>query len=99
MKPEEVIAFAKERGVRMVDLNFTVPLHQLTPQVFEEGLNFDGSSIRGWRAINESDMTVMPDPRTAKIDPFMEVPTLSLICDVVHPDTHEPYERDQIGRA
>jgi glutamine synthetase len=104
MKPEEVIAFAKERGVKMVDLkftdlpgmwqHFTVPLAQLTPTVFEEGLNFDGSSIRGWRAINESDMTVMPDPRTAKIDPFMAVPTLSLICDIVHPDTHEPYERD-----
>src|SRR3954464_6562587 len=104
MRPEEVIAFAKERGVRMVDLkftdlpgmwqHFTVPLSQLTPAIFEEGLNFDGSSIRGWRAINESDMTVMPDARTAKIDPFMEVPTLSLVCDIVHPDTHEPYERD-----
>jgi glutamine synthetase len=104
MKPEEVIAFAKERGVKMVDLkfidlpgmwqHFTVPLSEFTPAVFEEGLNFDGSSIRGWRAINESDMTVKPDPRTAKIDPFMEVPTLSLICDVVQPDTHEPYDRD-----
>lgn len=104
MKPEEVIAFAKERGVRMVDLkftdlpgmwqHFTVPMSQLNLQMFEEGLNFDGSSIRGWRAINESDMTVIPDSRTAKIDPFMEVPTLSLICDIVHPDTHEPYERD-----
>ncbi len=57
-------------------------------------MNFDGSSIRGWRAINDSDMTVMPDPKTAKIDPFMEVPTLSLVCDIVHPDSHEPYERD-----
>jgi glutamine synthetase len=104
MKPNEVIAFAKERGVKMVDLkfidlpgmwqHFTVPLHQLTETSFEDGFNFDGSSIRGWRAINESDMTVMPDPRTAKIDPFMQVPTLSLICDIVHPDTHQPYERD-----
>ena len=89
MKPEEVITFAKERGVKMVDLkfidlpgmwqHFTVPLTELKPEVFEDGFNFDGSSIRGWRAINESDMTVMPDPKTAKIDPFMEVPTLSLI--------------------
>ena len=104
MTPEQVIAFAKERGVKMVDLkfidlpgmwqHFTIPLNELKPAIFEEGLNFDGSSIRGWRAINESDMTVMPDPATAKIDPFMEVPTLSLICDIVHPDTHEPYERD-----
>jgi glutamine synthetase len=104
MKPEQVLAFAKERGVKMVDLkfidlpgmwqHFTVPLNELKPSVFEEGLNFDGSSIRGWRAINESDMTVLPDPATAKIDPFMQVPTLSLICDVVHPDTHEAYERD-----
>jgi glutamine synthetase len=104
MKPDEVIAFAKERGVKMVDLkfidlpgmwqHFTIPLTELKEGVFEEGLNFDGSSIRGWRAINESDMTVMPDLKTAKIDPFMEIPTLSLICDVVHPDTHEAYERD-----
>ncbi len=104
MKPEEVIAWAKERGAKMVDLkfidlpgmwqHFSIPLSELKPAVFEEGLNFDGSSIRGWRAINESDMTVLPDPKTAKIDPFMEVPTLSLICDVVQPDTHEPYDRD-----
>ena len=104
MKPQDVLAFAKERGAKMVDLkfidlpgtwqHFSIPLSELTPSVFEEGLNFDGSSIRGWRAINESDMTVIPDTSTAKIDPFMGVPTLSLICDVVHPDTHEPYERD-----
>ena len=104
MKADDVIAFAKERGAKMVDLkftdlpgmwqHFTIPIGQLTKDTFEDGLNFDGSSIRGWKAIQESDMTVMPDPKTAKIDPFMEVPTLSLICDVVHPDTHEPYERD-----
>ena len=74
MKPEEVIAYARERGVKMVDLkfidlpgmwqHFTIPLSELKPDVFEEGLNFDGSSIRGWRAINESDMTVKPDPKT-----------------------------------
>ncbi|RME18542.1 MAG: type I glutamate--ammonia ligase, partial [Bdellovibrio sp.] len=74
--------------------HFTIPLNQLTPDVFEEGLAFDGSSIRGWRSIESSDMIVLPDASTAKLDPFMEVPTLSLICDVVMPDTLEPYERD-----
>lgn len=104
MKPTEVIAFAKENGAKMVDLKFSdlpgmwqhlsIPTHQLTEEVFENGLGFDGSSIRGWRNINESDMIIMPDPRTAKMDPFMEVPTLSLICDVVLPDTLEAYNRD-----
>lgn len=104
MTPNEVITFAKERGVKMVDIKFTdlpgmwqhfaIPLSELTPAVFENGLSFDGSSIRGWKSINDSDMTVMPDPKSAKIDPFMEVPTLSLICDVVNPDTGEPYNRD-----
>ncbi len=104
MKPKEVIAFAKERGVKMVDIrftdlpgmwqHFTIPLKELTEEVFEEGLSFDGSSIRGWRGIEESDMTVKPDPSTAMMDPFMQVPTLSLICDVVMPDTGQPYDRD-----
>src|SRR3954464_10592968 len=100
MKPDDVITYARERGVKMVDLkfidlpgmwqHFTIPMSELKPGIFEDGLNFDGSSIRGWRAINESDMTVIPAGRTAKLDPFREVPTLSLICDVVPPDTHEP---------
>ncbi|MCB0411715.1 MAG: type I glutamate--ammonia ligase, partial [Bdellovibrionales bacterium] len=104
MKPEEVIAFAKERGAKMVDFkfidlpgtwqHFSTPLHQLTPEVFEEGLGFDGSSIRGWRGIQESDMVIVPDPKTAKMDPFMEIPTLSLLCDVCLPETYEPYNRD-----
>lgn len=104
MKPEEVVNFAKERGCKMVDMkftdlvgswqHFTIPLYELTPEVFEDGLGFDGSSIRGWRGIQESDMTVIPDPTTAKVDPFCEVPTLSLICDIVMPDTGEPYNRD-----
>lgn len=104
MKPEEVVNFAKERGCKMVDMkftdlvgswqHFTIPLYELTPEVFEDGLGFDGSSIRGWRGIEESDMTVVPDPTTAKVDPFCEVPTLSLICDIVMPDTGEPYNRD-----
>lgn len=104
MKPQDVLAFAKDRGVKMVDFkfvdlpgvwqHFTVPLGEVSASTFEEGLGIDGSSIRGWKSIHESDMIVVPDATTAKIDPFMEVPTLSLICDVVHPDTHQPYERD-----
>ena len=104
MRAEEVLSFAKDRGVKMVDFkftdlpgmwqHFTIPLSELSLESFEEGLAFDGSSIRGWRNIHESDMTVVPDPTTAKIDPFMEVPTLSLTCDVVLPDTGEPYDRD-----
>lgn len=104
MTPTEVIKFAKERGVKMVDFkfsdmpgtwqHFTIPLYELSEEVFENGLGFDGSSIRGWKSIEESDMNVIPDPATAKIDPFMDVPTLSLICDVVNPDTGEPYTRD-----
>jgi glutamine synthetase len=104
MTPAEVIEFAKKNGVKMVDLkfidlpgmwqHFTIPLHQLQPDVFENGLFFDGSSIRGWRSIQESDMMVKPDPKTARMDPFMEVPTMSLICDVHVPETGEPYNRD-----
>lgn len=104
MTPDAVIEFAKKNGAKMVDLkfvdlpglwqHFTMPLHQLTAESFETGFMFDGSSIRGWRSIHESDMMIKPDPNTAKIDPFMAVPTLSLICDVCVPDTGEPYLRD-----
>lgn len=104
MTPAAVIEFAKKNGVKMVDLkfvdlpgmwqHFTIPLHQLEPSVFENGLMFDGSSIRGWRSIHESDMMIKPDPSTARIEPFMQVPTLSLICDVHVPETGEPYNRD-----
>lgn len=74
--------------------HFTIPIYELTESVFENGIPFDGSSIRGWKGIEESDMIALPDPSTAKIDPFMDVPTMSLICDIVAPDTHEPYNRD-----
>lgn len=104
MTPQEAIKFAKDKGCKMVDMkfadllgawqHFTIPTGELTETVFEEGLGFDGSSIRGWMSINDSDMLLMPDPASAKVDPFMEVPTLSLIGDIVHPDTHKPYERD-----
>lgn len=104
MKPSEVLSFCKKNDVQMVDLKFvdlpgtwqhlTVPIHQLTEESFEEGFNFDGSSIRGWKSINESDMKMIPDPSSAMIDPFIETPTVSLICDIVNPDTFEPYNRD-----
>jgi glutamine synthetase, type I len=101
---KDVLKFATEKGARMVDLKFcdmlgtwqhlTIPLHQLEENTFEDGFGFDGSSIRGWRGIEESDMIIRPDPTTAMMDPFMEVPTLSLICDVCLPETLEAYNRD-----
>jgi glutamine synthetase len=104
MTPEEVIKFAKENGVKMVDVKFTdlpgtwqhfsIPAHELSEDIFVEGLPFDGSSIRGFQAINESDMLVIPDASTAILDPFTAVPTLSLVCSIAHPRTKEPYSRD-----
>lgn len=104
MTGQDVLKFANEKGAKMVDLKFcdligtwqhlTVPLHQLTEETFENGFGFDGSSIRGWKGIEESDMIMLPDPTTAMMDPFMQVPTLSLICDVCLPETLQPYNRD-----
>jgi glutamine synthetase len=68
-------------------------------EVFTEGVMFDGSSIAGWKAINESDMTLMPDPVTAVMDPFYSAPTLSIVCDILEPATGEPYGRDPRGMA
>ncbi|MFL5320960.1 MAG: type I glutamate--ammonia ligase [Myxococcaceae bacterium] len=104
MKAKEVIALAKDRGATFVDLkfmdfvgtwqHFTVPIHELKEEIFEEGLGFDGSSIRGWAEIHTSDMLVVPDPASAVMDPFMQHPTLSLICTIQDPITKEPYSRD-----
>ena len=104
MKPIDVLAMAKEKGVKVVDLrfmdfpgvwqHFSVPIRELEESSFEEGFGFDGSSIRGWQPINASDMLVIPDASTAKIDPFFEIPTLVLICDIVDPTTLQPYSRD-----
>ncbi|HEU5317318.1 MAG TPA: glutamine synthetase beta-grasp domain-containing protein, partial [Chloroflexota bacterium] len=74
--------------------HFTVPISELKESVFSEGLGFDGSSIRGWQKINESDMLVIPDPTTALVDPVCKMPTLSLICDIRDPLTKLPYTRD-----
>jgi len=94
----------KKEGCEMVDLkfldlpgiwqHFSVPVCQLKEDSFEDGFGFDGSSIRGWQPINASDMLVIPDPKSARIDPFMKHKTLSLICDIVDPVTKEPYTRD-----
>ncbi|MGH9657880.1 MAG: glutamine synthetase beta-grasp domain-containing protein, partial [Bryobacteraceae bacterium] len=102
--PADVIRKAKDAGVQVVDLRFTdlpgtcqhfsIPLKELSEELFSEGIGFDGSSIRGFQAINESDMLLVPDPASAFVDPCLEVPTLSLTCDVVDPVTGERYSRD-----
>ncbi|MDP9420754.1 MAG: type I glutamate--ammonia ligase [Actinomycetota bacterium] len=102
--PGEVLALAEEQGIEIVDFrfcdlpgltqHFSVPLHQLTEEAFEEGYGFDGSSIRGFQEIQESDMLLLPDPNTAVIDPFTQHPTLNLNCFVHDPITGEPYSRD-----
>ena len=104
MTPKDVLEFAKESDARVVDLrfmdfpglwqHFTVPICELDEGSFEDGFGFDGSSIRGWQPINASDMLVVPDPSTAKMDPFFETPTLVLICNIVDPVTRESYTRD-----
>src|SRR6266851_3896489 len=103
-KAKDVIGYAQDKKAVMVDLkfmdflglwqHFTIPIAELTEAVFEEGLGFDGSSIRGWMPIHASDMLVFPDPDTGTMDPFMKDPTLSLICNIVDPITKEPYSRD-----
>jgi glutamine synthetase len=104
MNPKEVLEFARNNEARMVDLRFTdipslqhhisYPIGQLSEDSFEEGFGIDGSSIRGWAAINESDMLLIPDPATAIMDPFMETPTLVMLGNVKDPITKQNYERD-----
>ncbi len=104
MTVKEVLEMAKKNKVQMVDLkfvdligtwqHFTIPVGELTEGLFKDGSGLDGSSIRGWRAINNSDMLLVPDPETACMDPFCAVPTLSLIGNVVDPITREMYDRD-----
>ncbi|WP_050727638.1 type I glutamate--ammonia ligase [Vulgatibacter incomptus] len=101
---KDVIALAREAKVTMIDLkfmdfvgiwqHFSIPVSELSEEIFEEGLGFDGSSIRGWAAIHASDMLVIPDVTTAVLDPFMKHPTLSLICNIFDPITKEAYSRD-----
>jgi glutamine synthetase len=102
--PKQVLELCKQREVKFVDLRFmdfpglwqdtTVPIEEFDEDSFEEGFGFDGSSLRGWQAINESDMLIMPVAETAIIDPFLEQTTLSIICDVKDPRTRKEYSRD-----
>jgi glutamine synthetase len=104
MNVREVLEFAKKNKVQIVDLkfvdlvgtwqHFSIPVSELTEGLFKDGSGFDGSSIRGWKAINNSDMLAMPDPDTACLDPFSAVPTLSMACNIVEPITRESYDRD-----
>lgn len=104
MSPKDVLAFAKTEGARQVDIRFTdipglqhhitYPISQLTEDSFDEGFGIDGSSIRGWAAINESDMLIIPDPATAILDPFFEVPTIIMLGTIQDPITKQRYDRD-----
>jgi glutamine synthetase len=104
VEPGDVLALAERHGARMVDLKFTdlpgtwqhmgMALESLDEEALAEGIGFDGSSIRGFQEIYESDMLLMPDPSTAVLDPFYEAATLSLVCTVLDPITREPYTRD-----
>jgi glutamine synthetase len=108
-KPADVLKLVKDQDVKIVDLrfmdlpglwqHFSVPARELKESSFEEGFGFDGSSIRGFQAIHESDMLVVPDAETAFVDPFSEVPTLVLIGNIVDPVTKERYGRDPRGIA
>ncbi len=109
MTPKAVLDFAKKNKVEMVDLkfvdlvgswqHFSVPTSELNLDLFKDGSGFDGSSIRGWKAIQNSDMLVVPDPNTACLDPFTDIPTLSMIADIQDPITRTIYERDPRGVA
>jgi len=104
MSPKEALEFAKNNGAVQVDLRFTdlpglthhisYPINELDETAFEEGFGFDGSSIRGWAVIHESDMLLMPDATTIFMDPFASQPTLVMLADVVDPITRQHYERD-----
>ena len=104
LTPKEVLALCREKDVKAVDLrfmdfpglwqHFTIPVSKLTEDIFEDGLGFDGSSIRGWQAINESDMLVVPQSDTAFLDPFTALPTIAMICNIQDPITREDYSRD-----
>ena len=99
-----VFEFAKKNEVKMLDLRFTdlpglwhhisYPIQQLTEGSFEEGFGMDGSSIRGWAAIHESDMLLVPDASSYMLDPFTQAPTLVMVCEVIDPVTKQRYDRD-----
>ncbi|MGL6260630.1 glutamate--ammonia ligase [Vibrio sp. WXL103] len=104
MSVENVLSLIQENEVKFVDLRFTdtkgkeqhvsIPAHQVDADFFEEGKMFDGSSVAGWKGINESDMVMMPDAASAVLDPFTEEATLNIRCDILEPDTMQGYDRD-----
>ena len=104
MNPRQVLSMVAEKKVKIIDLRFmdfpglwqhlSVPVHRLEESSFEDGFAFDGSSIRGWRSIHQSDMIIVPDPTTAFLDPFRKESTLCLVCDVRDPSTGQEYNRD-----
>ena len=104
MTPKEVLSQIRQREVATVDLrfmdfpgvwqHFAIPAEGLTEETFEDGISFDGSSVVGWRAINEADLLVVPQPETALIDPFAARPTLTMICNMQDPITQQDYTRD-----
>ncbi|WP_445503977.1 type I glutamate--ammonia ligase [Microvirga sp. G4-2] len=106
---KDVLKAIKDNDVKYVDFRFTDPrgkwqhvtfdVSMVDEDLFADGIMFDGSSIAGWKAINESDMTLMPDPTTAQMDPFFSAATMSINCDILEPATGEPYNRDPRGIA
>lgn len=110
MSPQDVLKMIKDSRVQIVDLkfndlpglwqHFSMPVSELTEMddltesIFVQGVGFDGSSIRGFQKIQESDMILIPDPSTAVVDPICEIPTMSIICDIYDPLTKKPYTRD-----
>src|SRR5882724_1574001 len=100
----DILKKIKDEDIKYVDLRFTDPRGKwqhvtfdqtlVDEDIFAEGTMFDGSSIAGWKAINESDMCLMPDPTTATMDPFFSAATMSITCDIIEPTTGEPYNRD-----
>lgn len=102
--PKEVVESAREQGIMIVDLRFTdllgtwqhfsIPAREFSEKIFEDGMGFDGSSIRGFQEIHESDMLLIPDAGSALVDPVLEVPTLAVMCDIYDPITLQPYSRD-----
>src|SRR4030042_2489420 len=103
MTPKEFFEFAKKHNAKMADLKFvdllgtwqhcTFPIEILDEKAFEEGLGFDGSSIRGWKPIHQSDMMAVPDLSTVVWDPFFVTPTVSILADIFAPLTREDYHR------
>ena len=102
--PKDILKLAKEQQVKIVDLrfvdlpgtqqHFSIPVEELSEGLFADGIGFDGSSIRGFQHIHESDMLLMPDANAVFIDPVLEIKTLNITCDVIDPLTRKPYSRD-----